>query len=148
MPAAFIGRIASPATIAAIERQKSSCQAGQASRHEHEVRIGRKVYQRPTFELEDDFSRVTVGLILAHRVLHCLARLRIFKFQSYDGNAVDAQDHVERVFVAFAVVQLPGDAHTICGVVSSQLGIQFVGRLEKSYPQCSTVALEAVPKRR
>ena len=146
--AAGIGRVARPALPAPVERQEVGSVAGEPGRHARALGVDREVHERAPLELEDRLAGIAVTPVLAHRVVDRLPGQRVFELRCDDGNAVQAQGDVERLFRSGREVELPRNAEPVGGVTDFEIRVQPVRRLEEGDPQRVPVALEAVAQRR
>jgi len=64
-------------------------------------------------EGEDLFARVAIGSVLMFGVLDGLGSELIFELCGGDGDAIDAEDEVERLVVPGALVKLTGDGEAV-----------------------------------
>ena len=65
-------------------------------------------------ELEQQFPRVAVALVLLHRVFHGLFGEAVLQLERSDGQAVDEQAKIEReLCLVAAVFELAGDAEPV-----------------------------------
>ncbi len=117
------------------------------------------MHQGAALEFEDRLPRVAVLLVLAARMLHPLARERVFQFHRGYGDSVEREGQVDdaaplpvvaRVFgVRFrSVLELPCESQPVGGVARFQLRVQLVRGLEVRRVERAPVALEAVAQRR
>ncbi len=92
-----IRRVPGAAVAALVEGQEVRGSTRETRRHEHGFRVGREVNEGPALELEDEFSRIAILLVLPPRILHGLTRHRVLELHRGYGNAVQGQGHVKGV---------------------------------------------------
>ncbi len=105
-----VGRVACAPVAALVEGQEMRCRARQASSHEHRFGVHGKVDQRSALKLEDRLPRIAVLLILPPRLVQRLAGKRILQLERRDGNAIQAEDHIERLLRTWGEMQLSRQA--------------------------------------
>jgi len=82
--------------------------------------------------------------VLMDRIGHGLARKRILQLQRDQGNAVDAQHHIQRLLRLRAEMKLAGDRHPVGPIALLQFGVEAMGRPEEGHPQRAPEALETM----
>ena len=142
-----VGKIPRSAVATLVERKKTGGFSRKPSGHPHRFGIHREMHQGPPLEGKYFFPRISVSAVLEHGVFDSLSAQRIFQFQGGDGNAVDAQDEVQGLFIFRAVAELSRHPYDACVVSGVQIRVESVGGLEKGRSQQSAVALETVPQR-
>jgi len=84
-----------------------------------------------TLELEQEFAlRISIVLVLLDGIVNGLTRERIFQLDGDDGQTVEEERGVYRVFVLLAVFELTHDAETIALIKRLVFGIHAAGGLE------------------
>ena len=81
---------------------------------------------------KQNFFRIPIVFELLESVLHVLPLKLIFQFQRDDGNAVEGQDHVDRVGIVFGIRKLPRHAQNIAAIKGALAFVQFRLGLKKT----------------
>lgn len=84
------------ATVAAlVEWKEVCCGAGEAGGHQHQLGVCREVNQCSPLELENQVAWGAILFVLPAGILDPLARERVLQFHGGDGDAIQAQRHIE-----------------------------------------------------
>ena len=102
---AFASRIAR-AVAALVERHKARLAVRERGGHIRLIKIYGEVCQKAVVEFEAKLLAVAVGAILFHRVVDVLPHVLILEFERDQGEAVERQDHVDRVVVLRRIGEL------------------------------------------
>ncbi|MPN34827.1 hypothetical protein SDC9_182321 [bioreactor metagenome] len=132
------------AVVAQVEGQKIRLVAGKPRRHEDQVLIHSKMHQCPLLELEDQFARIAILLVLLLGILHRLAGKRIFQLRRHQRQTVQEQDQIEAPGMRFAIEKLPGYGQPVLFDQIQRLRIHPVVRRKHRHAQLLAVTLEAL----
>ena len=144
-PPVWVGRIARAALMSFVQRQKMRGLAGQAGGHPHFLGIHRKMDQGASFECKDRLARVAVCPVLLFGLFYGLAAEGVLEFKRGNGNAIQAEGHIERKRrMTVAEMELAAQADTIGGIARFQVGVEPVGSLEIGHAQISAITFETM----
>ncbi len=90
-----IGWVARAVVIALVEGEKPGVLALEMGAEAHLVVIHREMHHAAP-ELEQQLLRITVALVLLHRVRHRLLRQAVLEFDGRDRQTIDEDRHVQR----------------------------------------------------
>ena len=119
--------IARARAVAQVEGQET-LPAPEPGGHVDLVRVHGEMYEGPLLELKDQILGVAVAPVLVDGVPPGLAGHGVLELRRGDGNAVQAEDQVERADVFAAVRKLPGYGQPVGGVKPPCLWIQAARR--------------------
>ena len=129
-----VGRVARPAVVALVERQKARGRALQACGHHHRAVADGKVDQRTTRKVQQRLGkrpalrlRDAVKAVLVHRRIHVLGEVGL-EFDGSHRNAVQEQHQVDDVVVPGAA--LAHHAQAVGGVAGLQIRVHGQRGLE------------------
>jgi hypothetical protein len=100
------------------------------------------VYQGTLLEGEDLFAQVAIGAVLMLGVFDGLGG----ELGGGDGDAVDAENQVERLVVFGAVIELTGEGETVGVIVLLSVGIHAVRGTEEGERKVLAEEIDAVAK--
>ena len=129
-----VGRVARPAVVALVERQKARGRALQACGHHHRAVADGKVDQRPPGEVQQRLGKWSalgfgdaVKAVLVHRRVHVLREVGL-ELRRGHRNAVQEEHQVDDVVVPGAA--LAHHAQSVGGIARLQIGVHGQRGLE------------------
>ena len=113
---AGVTRIARPVVASLVEGKEVCIPARKARGHIDFVRIDREVNQRPFLKLEYQVIRIAVVLVLRNSIPPGLAGHGVLEFCGRERDAIERQNHIQRIAMTVRVTELARDGETV-GVV-------------------------------
>ena len=132
LQAVGIDGIACALPIALVERQKPRTLAGKL-RAELDITVIHGKVNHAALELEKQFFRVAVGLVLFDGVEHVLLGEAVLQLAGHHGQTVDEQAQIEgKARMVGRILKLPGDAEDILRKTLLRGFVAFGRKLKKA----------------
>ena len=113
-------------------------------RHCHLVQVHAKIDKDTIVEPEQELLRAPVIHKLLLGVYDRLSRELILQFNGDERNAIQGENHINRVVVVGGICELSGALQDILMVAFHQVSVQVAARLEVAEPDCHASVLDSI----